>query len=94
MTLQRRLSQTSHVHCSELTGHCALQIQTLCLAPDGHLLLAIDNDGKSILISRKRQALLHHFSFKGPVADAKFSPDGKFIAAAVGRLLQVSLVAL
>ena len=67
-----------------------LQIRTLCLAPHGGLLLAIDNDGKSLLISRKRQALLHHFSFKGPVAAAKFSPDGTFIAAAVGRLLQVS----
>ena len=66
-----------------------LQIQTLCLAPDGGLLLAIDNDGKSLLISRKSRALLHNFSFKGPVAAAKFSPDGKFIAAAVGRLLQV-----
>ena len=68
-----------------------VQIQTLCLAPDGGLLLAIDNNGKSLLISRKRRALLHHFSFKSAAAAAKFSPDGKFIAAAVGRLLQVSL---
>lgn len=53
--------------------------------------MAIDNDGKSLLISRKTRALLHNFTFKGPVAAAKFSPDGTFIAAAVGRLLQVIL---
>jgi WD40 repeat protein len=36
-----------------------------------------------------RRALLHHFSFKATVRAAAFSPDGKYVAAAVGRLLQV-----
>lgn len=65
------------------------QLRTLCLSPDGLLLLAIDVEGKALLINRKRQVLLHHFSFKGPVATAKFSPDGQFIACAVQRLVQV-----
>jgi len=36
-----------------------------------------------------RGALLHHFSFKGPVSVAKFSPDGRYLAVGVGRLVQV-----
>lgn len=37
----------------------------------------------------RRGALLHHFSFKGPVSVAKWSPCGGYIAAGVGRLVQV-----
>jgi len=66
------------------------QLRNLCVSPDGLLLLAIDTEGKALLINRKRQVLLHHFSFKGPVATAKFSPDGQYIACAVQRLVQVS----
>jgi periodic tryptophan protein 2 len=66
-----------------------VQIATLCLSPDGGLLLAVDSDGRALLINRRRRVLLHRFSFKGPVAAARFSPDGAYIAAAVGRLLQV-----
>jgi hypothetical protein len=65
------------------------QIQTLAVSPDGSLLLSIDVDGRALLINRKRRALLHHFSFKGPVAAAKFSPDGRYLAVGVGRLVQV-----
>ena len=65
------------------------QLRTICVSPDGTLLLAVDVDGRSLLINRRRRTLLHHFTFKHPVAAAKFSPDGKFIACAVGRLLQV-----
>jgi hypothetical protein len=67
------------------------QIRTLCLSPDGQLLLSIDENGRALLIARTRRVLLHHFSFKGPVAAAAFSPDGRFVAVAVGRLLQVSV---
>ncbi|KAG1660074.1 hypothetical protein FOA52_006420 [Chlamydomonas sp. UWO 241] len=65
------------------------QIRTLCISPSGALLLSIDEDGRALLINKHRRALLHHFSFKGPVAVAKFSPDGKYIAVGVGRLVQV-----
>src|SRR5690348_16939901 len=79
-----RLSHTCYVSCT------ALQIRTLCLSPDGQLLLSIDQNGRALLIARTRHVLLHHFSFKAPVAAAAFSPDGKYVAVAVGRLLQVS----
>ena len=67
------------------------QLRTLCVSPDGLLLLAADVEGKELLINRKRQVLLHHFSFKGPVATAKFSPDGQYTACAVQRLVLVSM---
>jgi periodic tryptophan protein 2 len=68
-----------------------LQVQTFCISPNGQLLLSIDEDGRSLLINWERRTLLHHFTFKQPVAAAKFSPDGRYIACAVGRLLQVLL---
>jgi periodic tryptophan protein 2 len=60
------------------------------VSPNGQLLFSIDEDGRGLLINRERRTLLHHFTFKQPVAAACFSPDGQYIACAVGRLLQVS----
>ncbi|PRW59321.1 periodic tryptophan 2-like protein [Chlorella sorokiniana] len=65
------------------------QIRTIAVSPDGRLLLSIDDEGRALVVNRRRRALLHHFSFKGPVRAAKWSPDGRYLAAAVGRLLQV-----
>lgn len=65
------------------------QIRTIAVSPDGRTLLSIDDEGRAVVVNRRRRALLHHFSFKGPVRVAKFSPDGKYVACGVGRLLQV-----
>ncbi len=70
---------------------CPRQVRVICSSPDGVLLLAIDEDGRCLLINKRRQALLHQFSFRGPVGAAKFSPDGRFIACGVGKVLQVGL---
>ena len=67
-----------------------LQLTTLCVSPNGTMLLAIDEDGKGVLINRKRRVLLHHVSFATSVTAAAFSPDGAFLACAVGRVLQVA----
>ena len=75
--------------CGTLPFQNLKQIQTTALSPDGSLLITIDEDGRSLLINAKQMALLHHFSFKGPVVAAKFSPDGRYLAVAVGRLVQV-----
>eukprot|EP00775_Hariotina_reticulata_P006700 gene6700-6923_t len=87
-------NRVSQVHLTHSIGQTLpfenlTQIRTLCLSPDGQLLLSVDDAGRALLVARQRRVLLHHFSFKGPVAAAAFSPDGKFIAAAVGKLLQV-----
>ena len=75
--------------CSHL-----LQVRTICVSPNGQLLLSIDEDGRALLVNRERRTLLHHFTFKKPVAAASFSPDGSYIACAVGRLLQASCRAM
>ena len=68
---------------------CLVQIRTVAVNSLTGLLLAIDEEGRSLLINKQRRTLLHRFSFKGPVAAAAFSPNGRYIACAVGRLLQV-----
>ena len=73
----------------ELNERCCGQVRVICTSPDNLLLLAIDADGRCLVINKKRRALLHRFSFKGPVGAARFSPDGRFIACAVGKVLQV-----
>ena len=35
------------------------------------------SDGRAVLVNFKRSTVLHHFNFKKPVRDVKFSPDGK-----------------
>jgi len=64
-------------------------IRVVATSPDGRLIVAIDESGRAVVASVPRRLALHHFSFKGPVRCARFSPDGKWLAVAVGRLVQV-----
>ncbi|KAG8467369.1 hypothetical protein KFE25_000685 [Diacronema lutheri] len=64
-------------------------IARLALSPDGGLLLTVDEGGYALLVNVPKRTVLHHLNFKGLVGDAKFSPDGKFLLVAVGRLVQV-----
>jgi periodic tryptophan protein 2 len=64
-------------------------IDKLALSPNGALLLAVDVNGKCLLINYHRKVVLHHHSFKGEVSDVKFSPNGKMIAVAVGSHVQL-----
>jgi periodic tryptophan protein 2 len=84
--LQINLTESSS---STLPFENGRQIRTIAVSPDGRILLSIDDEGRALVVNRRRRALLHHFSFKGAVRVAKFSPDGKYVACAVGRLLQV-----
>lgn len=40
-----------------------------------HVLFTVD--GRSLLVNLHRKVVLHHFNFKQPVLDIKFSPNGK-----------------
>ncbi|XP_006463359.1 hypothetical protein AGABI2DRAFT_186957 [Agaricus bisporus var. bisporus H97] len=64
-------------------------IAALALSPDGNVLISVDDDGRALLVNAKRGVVLHHFNFKKPVKDIKFSPDGKYIAATHGSHVQV-----
>ena len=61
-------------------------------------------EGQALLVNLPRRVVLHHFSFRAPVTAVSFSPNGRlgtqfsvssaitcfrFIAAGVGRLVQV-----
>ena len=61
----------------------------MALSPDDSLLITIDGDGRALLINFKKQLLLHHHSFKDPVFDIKFSPNGKLVAVTHGKHIQI-----
>ncbi|CEQ40342.1 SPOSA6832_01966, partial [Sporobolomyces salmonicolor] len=54
-------------------------IARVALSPDASVLISVDEDGRAVLVNFKRSTVLHHFNFKKPVRDIKFSPDGKRI---------------
>lgn len=64
-------------------------IARLALSPDGGLLLTVDDNGYALLVNVPKRTVLHHLNLKGTVGDAKFSPNGKYLLVAVGRLVQV-----
>ncbi len=63
--------------------------RVLALNPGGTHLLSFDEDGRALFCALRARCVLHHMRFKGPVAAARFSPDGAFFALCVGKLLQV-----
>jgi acyl-CoA thioesterase FadM len=65
------------------------QVQTIALSPDGALLVVVDTEARALLVLRHTQVLLHRWTLKGECRAAAFSPNGRYIALAVGKLLQV-----
>lgn len=53
---------------------------TLALSPNGMLLVAVNEVGGALLINIARRIVIHRFNFHGPVTDAKFSPNGRYLA--------------
>ena len=64
-------------------------IARLALSPDGCILLAIDDEGHLLMANVLRRVVVHHLNLKQRVSDVKFSPDGKWVAFALGRLVQL-----
>jgi periodic tryptophan protein 2 len=56
---------------------------------DSRLLIAVDEDGHSLLINLKRAIVLYRFNFKAPVRALHFSPDDRFIAVSHKNKIQV-----
>ena len=81
----------------ELTKHtsytlpveCRSDISRMVVNRAGSQLVAIDSEGRALVVSVTRRLGLHRFNFKERVRDAKFSPDDRFLAVAVGNKLQV-----
>eukprot|EP01134_Creolimax_fragrantissima_P000177 CFRG0177T1 len=64
-------------------------ISILLLSPNGRMLISIDENGGALLINFKLGTVLHHYTFRGKVNAACFSPDGKFFAVGVGKHTEV-----
>lgn len=64
-------------------------IACMALSPDASLLVTVDIEGRALLINFCRRILLHHHSFKTPVLDIKFSPNGKMLAVTHEKHIQI-----
>jgi periodic tryptophan protein 2 len=86
-----RVSGFDLVHSKSFTFpfEARRNISRLALSPDGAILLAVDDEGHMLMANVFRRVVVHHLNLKGKVADLRFSPDGKWVAFALGRLVQV-----
>ncbi|KAH9090244.1 hypothetical protein LEN26_018928 [Aphanomyces euteiches] len=64
-------------------------IQSMAISHDSRLLIAVDEDGHSLLINLKKAIVLYRFNFKAPVRAIRFSPDDRYIAVSHGTKIQV-----
>lgn len=64
-------------------------VANIALNQQETLLLSVDIDGRAILVNYKSHKVLHHFNFKEPVRDLKFSNDSTHFAVATTRFVQV-----
>ncbi|KAI4379281.1 hypothetical protein MLD38_005599 [Melastoma candidum] len=61
----------------------------LAVSPNSPFLFAVDSNHRSFLIHIPSSSLLHRLSLTHPVSSARFSPDGKLIAVAAGKFIQI-----
>ncbi|KAL4176325.1 hypothetical protein KRP22_001277 [Phytophthora ramorum] len=64
-------------------------VERIAVSHDSRLLLAVDEEGRCLLVNLKRGAVLYRFHFKRPVGALSFSPDDRFISVAVGNKVQL-----
>lgn len=86
-----RVSVTDLLKSETLTLPCeaSSNLRRVAASPDGVFIFTVDENNRCLFINLPRRAVLHRLTFKHPVADARFSPDGRFIAVAAGKLLQI-----
>ncbi|RHY31289.1 hypothetical protein DYB32_003624 [Aphanomyces invadans] len=64
-------------------------VQTIAVSLDSRLLVAVDEDGHSLLVNLKKGIVLYRFNFKAPVRTLRFSPDNRYLAVSHGTKIQV-----
>ncbi|KAL8151638.1 hypothetical protein V2J09_021446 [Rumex salicifolius] len=86
-----RISVTDLVKSETITLPCqsSSNIIRLAVSPDGLFLLAVDENSRAQFINLRRRIVLHRITFKGPVSDVEFSPNGQLIAVGIGKLVQI-----
>ncbi|RLN88130.1 hypothetical protein BBJ28_00008100 [Nothophytophthora sp. Chile5] len=79
------LSHTSRTFAFEARKN----VERVAVSHDSRLLLAVDEDGRCLLVNLRRGAVLYRFHFKQRVRALSFSPDDRYIAVAVGNKVQL-----
>lgn len=64
-------------------------IAVLAVCPNETVLIAVDEVGKALVLSYHKKTVLTSINFKGVVTCAKFSPDSKYMAIAIGNMLHI-----
>lgn len=64
-------------------------IVCIALNRQGTLLVSVDESGRAILASVAARVAVHHFNLRGLVRAVEFSPDGRHLAVARDRFLQI-----
>lgn len=64
-------------------------VEKVAVSHDSRLLLAVDEDGRALLVNLRKGVVLYRFHFKQRVRALAFSPDDAFIAVAIGNKLQL-----
>lgn len=76
-------------HTVTLPVDTSTNICRIAASPDGTFLLAVDENNRCLFINVPRRVVLHRMPFKDKVGALKFSPDGKYIAVGIGKLVQI-----
>ncbi|KAL2926244.1 Periodic tryptophan protein 2 [Bienertia sinuspersici] len=86
-----RVSVTDLIKSETITLPCqsSANVSHIAVSPDGNFILAVDENSRSQYINLHRRIVLHRITFKGKVSSVQFSPNGQFIAVAVGKLIQI-----
>lgn len=82
------LVMISHVS-STLPVTAISDIYSMAFSTDGSQLLVVDELGTVMLINYAKRVLLSTMRLSSKAHDIKFSPDGKFFAAAVDKTVEV-----
>lgn len=61
----------------------------VAVSHDSRLLLAVDEDGRCLLVNLRKGVVLYRFHFKKPVRALAFSPDDRLIAVSHGNKVQL-----
>ncbi|CAN1126420.1 Periodic tryptophan protein 2 [Linum perenne] len=65
-------------------------LRCIAASPDGTFLLTVDENNRAQFVNIPARVSLHRIQFKhGDVHKVQFSPDGKFIAVATGKLVEI-----
>lgn len=64
-------------------------IKASAMSPNGSTYVSVDDEGRALILNFHKRVSIGHFNFKGKVNCLSFSPNGKYLAVGVGKILCV-----